>query len=53
VQDHPIFQSGHNLSSRDDVHQYRVGGDDLAESFGVSGLYLFLDIDGSQLLFSR
>jgi len=50
VQDHSVLQAGNDLSRRQYIHQNRIGGDNPIERFGVGGLYLFLDVDGYQLL---
>ena len=53
MQHHPVFQSRHDISGRDDVYQDRVSGHNPVECLSVGGLYLLFDIDGFQLLLTR
>jgi len=44
MQDHPVFQAGHNFPRGNYVHQNWVGGDYPAESFRISVFYFLLDV---------
>jgi hypothetical protein len=44
MQDHPVFQAGHNFPRGNYVHQHWVGGDYPAESFRISVFYFLLDV---------